>query len=68
MSDTEEVRGNTAGASGEKKEVVITDCPVQSVVVYRDRAEVGLITKFELFVSVLVQCLWPIRTCSPNFP
>ena len=27
--------------SGEKKEVVITDCPVQTVVVYPDRAEVG---------------------------
>lgn len=25
----------------EKKEVVISDCPVQAVVVYPDRAEVG---------------------------
>ena len=40
MSSTEDLKGKDAEGSGEKKEVVITDFPVQSVVVYPDRAEV----------------------------
>lgn len=43
-SEGEEVKGELGGVgnkrSAEKKEVVISECPVQAVVVYPDRAEV----------------------------
>lgn len=40
MASEEEDLKDSAAAPVEKKEVVITECPVQSVVVYADRAEV----------------------------
>jgi len=36
----ENATAEVATESGKKKEVVITNCPVQTVVVYADRAEV----------------------------
>lgn len=41
MDPEKEASGGDADGDAGKKEVVISDCPVQAVVVYPDRAEVG---------------------------
>ena len=43
MADLDEVKGELGDKKEvEKKEVVISECPVQAVIVYADRAEVGI--------------------------